>query len=219
MKAIIFDMDGVIFDTERLYMDSWKKVGEKYGLENVEKMVFDCIGVTAERTREIVLSYYGENFEYDKVRGEVMQLVAKTINSGKLGIKTGVFELLDFLKRHNIPAVIASSTKSDIVGRELEMMGLIDYFADITGGDEIQNSKPAPDIFLLAAKKLGFDKKDLIVIEDSFNGVRAAYSAGIRTFMVPDLLSPDDEMHQKAEIFKSLLDVKKYLADSVKNLV
>ena len=209
-------MDGVIFDTERLYLDSWLKVGEKYCLERVREMVYDCIGVTVETTKKIAAAYYGEDFEYDKIRSEVMELVYSVINSGNLGIKDGVFELLDFLKQKNITAVIASSTRGDIVRRELKMMGLIDYFADITGGEEITNSKPAPDIFLLAAEKLGLDKSDMIVIEDSFNGVRAASAADIRTFMVPDLLPPDDEMRQKAEIFGSLAEVRKYLETQIK---
>ena len=214
MKAIIFDMDGVIFDTERLYLDSWEKIGEKYGLEGVREVTFKCIGVTVEATRGIVMAHFGPDFDYDKIRGEVMELVYKTIDSGKLGIKDGVFELLEYLRQKGITAVIASSTRGDIVRRELEMMGLLKYFADTTGGEEITNSKPAPDIFLLAAKKLGLDKKDMIVIEDSFNGVRAAHAAGIRTFMVPDLLQPDDEMRQKAEIFNSLFEVKRYLENN-----
>lgn len=208
-------MDGVIFDTERLYLESWLKVGKKYGLERVREMVFACIGVTVETTRRIAAEFYGNEFEYDKIRGEVMELVYDTIDSGGLGIKDGVFELLGFLKQNKVTAVIASSTRGDIVRRELKMMGLLDYFADITGGEEITNSKPAPDIFLLAAKKLGLDKKDMIVIEDSFNGVRAAYAAGIHTLMVPDLLPPDDEMRQKAEIFASLTDVKAYLENII----
>ena len=123
-----------------------------------------------------------------------------------------MFEILDFLKSQGKTIALASSTRKETVTKELQWAGLLDYFDLLVCGDMIKNSKPAPDIFLQACEKLGITTDEAYVIEDSYNGIRAAHNASIRSIMVPDMLKPDAEMEEKAEmILPSLLDVIEYL--------
>ena len=212
MKAVIFDMDGVIFDSERLILDCWIKVAKKHGIEDIEEVCRRCIGINRQATRETFYACYGADFDYDRYRNETTKLFFKSLENSILPIKTGVRELLTFLFDKNIPAAIASSTKTDIVEKELRDAGIRGYFKEIVGGDMVQKSKPAPDIFLLAAEKLDVSPKDCLVIEDSHNGIRAAFSAGMNCIMVPDLLPPTKEMYEKAEkVLETLFDVKEFL--------
>ena len=212
MKAVIFDMDGVIFDSERLILDCWIKVAKKHGIEGIEEVCRRCIGINRQATRATFYARYGADFDYDRYRNETTKLFFESLENGVLPIKTGVQELLTILFDKNIPAAIASSTKTDIVEKELRDAGIRGYFKEIVGGDMVQKSKPAPDIFLLAAEKLEIAPADCLVIEDSHNGIRAAYSAGMNCIMVPDLLPPTEEMYEKAgKVLETLLDVKEFL--------
>ncbi|MBQ6554733.1 MAG: HAD family phosphatase [Firmicutes bacterium] len=213
IKAIIFDMDGVIFDSERLILDCWIKVGKKYGIEDVETTCRACIGINREATHETFFRRYGENFDYDKYRTEASRMFFDSLENGVLPIKAGVFELLEYVAENGIPAAIASSTRTETVTKELKDAGLYKYFRKIIGGDMVSRSKPAPDIFLFAAERLGVEPEKCLVIEDSHNGVRAAANANMHCIMVPDLLPPTDEMRAAAdEILPTLFDVKEYIS-------
>ena len=147
MKAVIFDMDGVIFDSERAYIDCWKPIEKEYNIPDLEETMYKCIGVTSNITRQIFLEKYGEDFPLEKYQQMASVSMRNLVDSGKLPKKKGIDELLDFLKKHNIPMAVASSTKSETVKRELEIAGVIDYFDVVIGGDMIEKSKPEPDIF------------------------------------------------------------------------
>ena len=216
-KAIIFDMDGVIFDSERLILNCWIKIAEKYGIEDIEQTCRSCIGINRKATEETFYRRYGTDFDYDKLRHEAADLFFASLKDGILPVKSGVRELLDFIAKNDIPAAIASSTRTDIVTRELTDAGLIKYFKKIVGGDMVKNSKPAPDIFLLAAEKLDTKPENCLVIEDSYNGIKAAAAAGMHCIMVPDLLPPNEEMFDTADaVLDTLFDVKTYLENDSK---
>ena len=213
-EAVIFDMDGVIFDTEKLYIDSCVEVGNKYNLKNVEEACFKCIGINSEASAEIMYDIFGRDFPLDKFRGEV-DVLFKTRFEEKAPVKPGVQEILTYLKQEGYRIAIASSTKKEGVTRELKQAGFLEFFDEIICGDMVEKSKPNPDIFLKAAECLGVEPEKCIVIEDSFNGVRAAYAAGMFSIMVPDILKPDDEMRDKASvILDSLPDVVDFLRKS-----
>ena len=210
-KAVIFDMDGVIFDTEKLYLDCCVEIGEKYELEHVEEACFRCIGITSEASARIMYEVFGNDFPLDSFRGEVDELFRARFDE-RLPIKPGVRELLTYLKGEGYKVAIASSTKKESVKKELAQAKFLDFFDEIICGDMVERSKPNPDIFLKAAECLGVAPDSCIVIEDSYNGIRAASAAGMFSFMVPDMLKPDDEMRSKASvILDSLMDVKEYM--------
>ena len=212
IDSVIFDMDGVIFDTEKLYIDCSVEIGKNYGLTDVEEVCNKCIGITAEESEKIVRAAYGDDFPLEKYKLEVYELFKETLGDAKAYIKKGVRELLTYLKENGIKIALASSTYTEGVKRELTSAGLIDFFDTVIGGDVVSKSKPNPDIFLEAMRQLGSTKDKCLIIEDSFNGVRAAFNAGIRVIMVPDLLQPDDEMKEKADmIMQSLDEVREFL--------
>ena len=215
MKAFIFDMDGVIFDSERLYIDCCIEVAEKLGMDQIVETCHRCIGVTTEVTRAILLETYRDIDLVDRFREQSVALVRSKIDSGLLELKPGVRELLDFLRAKGCRIAIASSTRTDIVEKELADAGLIGYFSAVVGGDRAQRSKPNPDIFLKAAELLGEKTENCVVIEDSFNGIRAAKAAGMTAIMVPDQLVPDEEIRGLADfVLPSLLVVKERIESS-----
>ncbi len=211
-KAVVFDMDGVIFDSERATMNCWLELADKYGIKDIEKPYYACTGVTEKRTREIMLEAYGEDFPYDEYAREASKMYHDKYDGGRLPMKSGVFELLDFLKKENKKIALASSTRRQTVVNQLRDAGILDYFDEIVTGDMVTKSKPDPEIFLLACEKIGVEPADAFAIEDSYNGIRSANRGGLRPIMVPDLLPANDEMNELSEaVLESLLDVKAYL--------
>ncbi len=208
---VIFDMDGVIFDSERVYINAYKKLAPKYGIDDFEvvhRACMDSIGVTRQKTKEIFFSYVGHEFDYDSYREDVQQ----ELNMTEYEIKPGVFELFDWLKETGARVALASSTREVSVRKSLGHAGLTEYFDQIVCGDMVSHSKPHPEIFLTAAERLGAEPSTCYIIEDSYNGIRAARAAGAHPIMVPDILQPDDEIRGLAEaVLPSLIDVKAYL--------
>ncbi len=211
-KAVVFDMDGVIFDSERAVIDCWKVVADKYGVQGIEEACQEVLGVNAAETKEKFLKRYGQDFPYDAYKSEMSKLFHDLYDGGRLPLKTGVAELLQYLKRSDVKVALASSTRSAVVRQELTDAGIIEYFQVIIGGDMVSRSKPQPDIFLKACEELGVASEEAFAIEDSYNGIRAAAAGKLRPLMVPDLMPPTEEMEALSEaIFETLLDVKDYL--------
>ena len=210
--AVVFDMDGVIFDSERATLDCWRELAEKYQIPDIETPYYACIGVTMQRTREIMMEAYGPEFPYDRYAKEASLMYHERYDGGRLPMKSGVRELLAFLKEGEKKIAIASSTRREVVTAQLRDAGILSCFDVVVGGDMVQRSKPAPDIFLKACEELGTDPGRSYAIEDSYNGIRAASRGGLRPVMVPDLLPADEEMRQLAETVQDSLEgVMRYL--------
>ena len=211
---VIFDMDGVIFDSERAYIDAYQKLAQKYGLGDVEQACIDSIGVTRELTRQIFFAYVGHEFDYDKYREEIQVELEKK----PFELKPGVYEIFDWLKENDACVALASSTRQTHVFPMLDGADLKKYFDAIVCGDMVSHSKPHPEIFLTAAERLGAKPEDCYVIEDSYNGIRAAHAAGMHPIMVPDIIQPDEEIKGLAEVvLPSLNEVQEYLSEILKN--
>ena len=211
-EAVVFDMDGVIFDSERAVMNCWLELAQKYDIKDIEKPYFACVGTTMTRTREIMLETYGEDFPYDEYARESSLMYHEKYDGGKLPMKPGVMELLSYLKEKGKKIALASSTRRETVTNQLRWAGIIDYFAVMICGDMVARSKPAPDIFLKACQELGVSPENTYAIEDSYNGIRAAHAGQLRPIMVPDLLEANDEMRGMAEcVCDNLIEVIDYL--------
>jgi HAD superfamily hydrolase (TIGR01509 family) len=209
--AVIFDMDGVIFDSERATMYCWLELARKYNIENLEEHFLACTGTTNQRTREIMLEAYGEDFPYDTFAKEASVMFHKKYDGGKLPMKSGVKALLEYLRDQGKKIALASSTRKQTVVNELRDAGIIDYFDEIVTGDMVTHSKPHPEIFLLACEKVGVKPENAYAIEDSYNGIRSAAAGGLRPIMVPDLLPANEEMKHLAEtVLVSLDEVVEY---------
>lgn len=211
MDAVVFDMDGVIFDSERLVIDCWQVVADRYRIPDIEAACRECLGINAALTRKLMKQRYGADFPYDAYKKEMSALFHERAAGGKLPQKEGVKELLEYLKKERVKIALASSTRSEVVLRELEEGGLLSYFDQVICGDMVGRSKPEPDIFLKACESLGVNPANAFAIEDSYNGIRSAYRAGMKPIMVPDLAAPTPEMEELSyRIFPSLSDVRTY---------
>ncbi len=211
IKAVIFDMDGTIFDSERLVLDCWEKVGKENNLEHIREVFTECIGTNKTKTKEIVFSHYGQDFDYDFFSEKSSVYFHTYVNEHGLPMKKGVVQLLEYLKENNVPLGLASSTRQAVVEEELKMAGIYDYFQVVLGGDRLKHSKPEPDIYLMACEQMGVSPKETYAIEDSYNGIRSAYRAGMMPIMVPDMLPATEEMQQiSVAVYEDLLQVKEY---------
>ena len=211
VTAVIFDMDGVIFDSERATFAEWKAIADREGLADIEAVYRRCIGVNSRRSREIFLEAYGADFPYERFNGEVSGSYHGKYGGGRLPVKPGVLPLLEALRGAGRFLALASSTRVATVERQLADAGLRVFFNRVIGGDMIARSKPAPDIFLAAIEGEALAPADCAVIEDSFNGIRAAHAAGMHPLMVPDMLPPDEEMRGLAEAILPDLDAVRSL--------
>lgn len=210
--AVVFDMDGVIFDSERAFRECWVSFAQKYNITNIDKVYLKCTGVTLPKVKEILESEYGEDFPYDAYMNDSYALFHEKYDGGRLPVKPGVSELLSFLRESGKKIALASSTATEMVINELRDAGLLHFFDKVIGGDMVRKSKPEPDIFLCACEQLGAVPENTYAVEDSFNGIRSAFSGGLMPIMVPDLNEPDGEMKEKAvAILPSLIEVKEFL--------
>ncbi len=215
MNAVIFDMDGVLFDTERLCERSWLEVAGKWKLPGMKEIFPKCIGLNANDSRKIVLGAYGEDFDYPKFREEASAWFRDYIEKNGLPVMDGVTECLQWLKSHGWKVGLASSTRQSTVLSHLEQAGIREYFSCVVTGDMVEHSKPLPDIYLLACRELGTRPEETYAVEDSPNGIRSAHGAGMIPLMVPDMLEPDEEMRNLSErIFNDLGEVLDYWKQS-----
>lgn len=212
MKAVVFDMDGVLFDTERLCQESWLAVAEEYGLPDMDNIFPRCIGLNANDSRKIVMEAYGENFDYEGFRVKASAWFWNYIEKKGLPVKPGAGELLAWLREQGRPVGLASSTRRSTVLNHLEQAGFRENFPVVITGDMVEHSKPQPDIYLMACRELGAEPRECYAIEDSPNGIRSAHRAGMRPLMVPDMIAPDQEMRELSErIFRDLKEVLEFL--------
>lgn len=193
--AVVFDMDGLLFDTETLYQEAIVLAAAEHGLEVAADIFNRTIGVPWAQSRTLLLSHFGETFPVDEFQEAWVRhfwVIAKT----RLALKPGASELLDTLDQFRLPRAIATSSSRRTVERHLTAHNLMDRFQEIVGHGDYERGKPAPDPFLRAAERLGVEPHLCLALEDSHNGVRSASSAGMMTIMVPDLLEPTDEIRR-----------------------
>ena len=191
--AVVFDMDGLLFDTEALWQEALLSAAAEGGREIPDQVYNGSIGVRRSQCRDLFLSHFGEDFLFDDFHANWRRhfwLIAEN----KLALKPGATELLDILDQFRLPRAIATSSSRTTVERHLTSHTLMDRFDQIICRGDYENGKPAPDPFLKAAERLGVEPRLCLALEDSHVGVRSASAAGTMTVMVPDLLEPTEEV-------------------------
>ncbi|MEG1640100.1 MAG: HAD family phosphatase [Ruthenibacterium sp.] len=197
IKAVLFDMDGLMFDTERLCENEWIDFGKRSGFPITSADVALLRGKNHAAGKKAFEERFGSDIPYEEWSAEMMRGLRRQL-ALHVPLRPYLMELLAFLQAQNIKMAVASSTESALVEQNLCKAGVRDYFSAVLGGDKVQHSKPAPEIFVKAAEALGVNPADCMVLEDSYNGVRAGAAAGCFTVMVPDLDPVTPEMQTLA---------------------
>ena len=196
IKAVVFDMDGVIFDTQIFYNESYREAGRHFGVDKNEiaEIIVGTMGVNRPESILAIKKMQGQDFPAEEMISLMLEIFNRRVEKEGLPKKPGVCELLKWLKENGFRTGLASSTERDRILRYLKSAGLESYFDFITGGDKVENGKPAPDIYLQACENMGVDPVETYGVEDSYNGIRSVYNAGMKAIMVPDSLQPTEEI-------------------------
>lgn len=193
-KIFLFDMDGLIFDSERLFMEQLALSMSEEGYRLSREVYIRTLGMGGRELKQIMLEEYGQDYPFEEMGRRTRERVGIIADTVGLVLKPQILELLVWLRKQGIACAVASSTDSLSVTKYLESAEILSYFSVIIGGEMVENSKPAPDIFLLACEKCGIKPTQAVVLEDSENGVRAAAAADIPVICVPDLKQPSPEI-------------------------
>lgn len=217
MKTVIFDMDGLIVDSEVRALKAWQEVAEKRGIPGIDELFPKMIGMNVYTRGLLFAETFGEDFPFLECDNEVRSIAHGYEAISPVPLKKGVRELLAYLRENGFKIAIASSGLLATIERRMKHHGIFEYFDVIVSGDMVTKSKPDPEIFLLCAEKLGVHPSEITVFEDSQNGIKAAHAAGMRPVMVPDLVTPEKDVAAMAyAICSSLLEVKeKYESGSL----
>lgn len=203
VKAVIFDMDGVLIDSETICDIIWKQLADEMKLPDIDDAIFECRGCNNDLMAKKLTARYGKDFNCPKFFEDFSKYFHKYEFENGIELMPGVLETLDYLKSNGYKIGLSTSTRRESAFRQLTNCKIIQYFESQTYGDEIVHSKPAPDIYLKSCAALGIEPKYCIGVEDSPNGVRSVFNAGFKAVMVPDKIEPDEEIKKLCwKIFK-----------------
>lgn len=212
VKGVLFDMDGVILDTEKLYTRFWKEAAQSLGYPMTHEMALGMRSLSREVGERQLKAYLGEDVDYQQVRNKRIEMMGAFIEENGVELKPGIHELLAFLKKNGIKTSIATSSPLDRTKEYLSQVGLVEAFDELVSGHMVEHGKPAPDIYIYAASKLGLKPEECLVLEDSPTGILAAYRAGCIPVMIPDQDQPDEETRSRTyAVVENLIAVKELL--------
>lgn len=189
-RAAIFDMDGLMLDTERIAIECWTKAAAQLHLPLEQHVPYGMVGMHMSKVKAYLQTQLADDAPIDALIAATHEHYLQRTQSA-IPHRPGVLELLQWLRQQGLPCAVATSTKRQLAEHHLKLAGLWDFFAFAVCGDDIEHPKPAPDIYLKAVSQLGLQAAECVVFEDSIVGVRAAHSAGCRVIMVPDMSTPD----------------------------
>ncbi len=211
-KAVIFDMDGVLFDTQRVYVETWERAALEMNLGDISNVTYACIGRNRNNIEQYLRKSFGDDFAVDEFYSRKDVWFDRIIEERGTPVKPGVKELLEYLKENEYKIALATSTGQKRAFSHLYSTDLFDYFDIKVTGNMVKCGKPDPEIYLTACKLLRENPKNCFAVEDSYNGVRSASSAGTKTIMIPDMLEANVEMRGLCYcIFDSMNGFLEYL--------
>ncbi|MBE6052727.1 MAG: HAD family phosphatase [Clostridium sartagoforme] len=214
IELVIFDMDGLIFDTEKLSFLSWVEAGKKFNINFDLKTFYKMLGTNHESCRNTIKAEYGDTIDIDEYIKEKRKINLSLLNEG-VEKKPGLDELLVFLTENSIKKAVATSSNRDIAINLLRKANILQYFDYVLCGDEVKKSKPDPEVFLNVAKKLDINPRNCLVLEDSEAGTIAANRGRMKVIIIPDLKEPVKEIEELA--YKKLDNLEAVISE-IKNL-
>jgi HAD superfamily hydrolase (TIGR01509 family) len=214
VQAVVFDMDGLLIDSETAVREAMMGAARDYGRELPMPVFLSMVGLAADKSHDLAVTHFGVDFPIEDYNAAV-RAAMKAKSATGIALKPGVNELLDHLDSIDLPRAVATSSGHDAVRLHLGHAGILPRFHAVVAKGDTPRGKPHPDPFLKAAERLGVDPAFCLALEDSHNGVRAASAAGMMTIMVPDLLEPTAEMRSLCiAIAETLHDVRAILTRS-----
>ena len=212
IKAIIFDMDGLMIDSERVTFECYQERLKDMNLTMDEEFYKTLLGKPIKGIYQRFYDVYGNDFPIENVIQDVHQLMAERFETEGVPVKKGLVELLHYLKDNNYKTIVATSSNRDRVDKILAQAKITEFFDDSICGDEVTKGKPNPEVFLKSCQKLGVNVDEAIVLEDSEAGIQASYDAGIKVICIPDMKYPEKQYEEKTfKILKDLNGVIEYL--------
>lgn len=197
IKYVIFDLDGTLIDTEKYFRIFWKKAAEVNGYTMSDGQALALRSLGRPFAPILMKEWFGEDFDYYAVRESRRSLMKAHLDKVGLEVKPGAVEALKWLKENGYVVALATATPADRATEQLKEVGLYPYFTKIVSAVQVEKGKPAPDVYLYAAKELGADPAECLAVEDSPNGVLSAAAAGMKVVMVPDQTEPEEELREK----------------------
>ena len=212
IKAIIFDMDGLMIDSERVTFECYQERLKDMNLTMDEEFYKTILGKPIKGIYQRFYDVYGNDFPIENVIQDVHQLMAERFETEGVPVKKGLVELLHYLKDNNYKTIVATSSNRDRVDKILAQAKITEFFDDSICGDEVTKGKPNPEVFLKSCQKLGVNVDEAIVLEDSEAGIQASYDANIKVICIPDMKYPEKQYEEKTfKILKDLTEVTAYL--------
>ena len=213
IRGILFDMDGLVLDSESLYTRFWREAAQALGYTMTVEQSLGMRSLGKKLGQPYLESLYGPGIDYTTLRNKRIELMEVYVDQHGIAPKAGIYELLDYLEANGIAAAITSSSPMESIERHLAAVNLLHRFQKFCSGHNIPNGKPAPDIYLLGAKELGLKPEECLALEDSPTGVLSAYRAGCLPVMIPDLDQPGEETQKilfaKADSLAHVIDILK----------
>ncbi len=218
IKAVLFDMDGTLLDSEIVALKAWDYIIEKYHPVMDPTLPMQSIGLNHNSMAQLFYDKCGRDFPFETYWNSATEFFAEYVMTHPLDIKMGFYELCDYLKAQGIKMYIATSTYHDTAVKELEIAGIWQYFDGLIGGDEIEKGKPHPEIYLKASALAGCDIDSCLVIEDSENGIKSGINAGMKCVFIKDIKDISPEI--KKNIYRECKDLKEVIAviEDIKSL-
>lgn len=206
VKGVIFDMDGLMFDSEKIAFQTNIAAAKQFGYDLPEHIASQLIGRNVDNSFAYLRDYFGQDYPCEKIRACALKMREEHYQKHPLEMKKGLVELLDTLKKKHIKMAVASSTRTEKIMKNLTDANILHYFDYIVGGEQEVNGKPAPDIFLNACHGLKIKSHEALVLEDSLNGILAANNAHIRVICIPDIIHHSQDIIDKTYLTLSSLD-------------
>ena len=217
IKAVIFDMDGLMIDSERVTFEGYQHVLAKENLTMSEEKYKTLLGKPVKAVHDLLKEDYGPQYDVDQIIKDVHAYIAKRFETEGVPLKPGLVELLKYLKENNYKTIIATSSHRNRVDLIVKQAQIDQYFDDSICGDEVTKGKPNPEVFLKACQKLQVSPQDALVLEDSESGINAAYNAEIKVIGIPDMKYPEEKyVKMTYKIMDNLFQVKDFLEENNK---